>query len=191
MRFLLLASLFLFAAALQPAEGAQVEKCALKGVRKCVSSANDCQGSVAQGFECENDQICCVLKATTDAPPRKVARAAKPMPQDSDDQGGHKGGKHTAAPKAGTKPSTKPCAQSKKCTKKHGKCQNKSSPCSGTQSMDCKGKNCACCITNSTMTEPSTKMGQRTTSAKANNRKTTKNHSKGPKTTRAKPPAGR
>ncbi|XP_066974600.1 uncharacterized protein [Macrobrachium rosenbergii] len=283
MRLWLLASLFLFfAVALQPGEGAQMEKCYLKGQRKCVSSVNDCQGSVAQGFECKNGQICCSLgesrqaavntceekgsrtcvsseqkcngairrkfscggnkiccegsgvkqatvktcekkasrtcvsskrecngvikkkftcdgtkiccaqRPTTVAPPRKLASAVKPKPQDSEGQEGHKGRKPTVAPKAGTKrppkcpspkqackvlkgkcqlqtltcngkwylgkkycknyptcaccaPNTKPCPQTKKCTKKGGKCQNKTDPCSGPTSKGCKGKNCVCC----------------------------------------------
>ncbi|XP_064087366.1 uncharacterized protein LOC135202021 [Macrobrachium nipponense] len=39
-----------------------MEPCFLKGVRKCVNSAGDCQGSIARGFDCKNDQICCVMR---------------------------------------------------------------------------------------------------------------------------------
>ncbi|XP_066974603.1 salivary glue protein Sgs-3-like isoform X2 [Macrobrachium rosenbergii] len=163
-------------AAKERTASAALEKCVLKGVRKCVSSANDCQGSIAQGFECKNDKICCILggvgQATTNtcekkasrtcvsskrecsgvikkkftcdgtklccaqgptsvAPPRKLASAMKPKPQDSDDQGGNKGRKPTAFPKAGSTPSSICPPPNPACTNKKGICQKKTTSCPG------------------------------------------------------------
>ncbi|XP_066974599.1 salivary glue protein Sgs-3-like isoform X4 [Macrobrachium rosenbergii] len=173
---------------------ATVKTCEKKASRTCVSSKRECNGVIKKKFTCDGTKICCAQRPTTVAPPRKLASAVKPKPQDSEGQEGHKGRKPTVAPKAGTKrppkcpspkqackvlkgkcqlqtltcngkwylgkkycknyptcaccaPNTKPCPQTKKCTKKGGKCQNKTDPCSGPTSKGCKGKNCVCCTT--------------------------------------------